>query len=149
MTLIIKYPLAFAILYLWVGFVCAISFMEAWLKFRAPGMSLPIGLSVGKIVFSALNRMEWVFSILIITILFLKGYNLFNYKNLLLFLPIIILAIQTFWLLPALNIRIELIIQGKEPPSSFLHLYFVVLEIIKVISLSVFGAVLFYLHNEK
>jgi hypothetical protein len=143
MAIIIKYPLAIALIYLWVGFVSSISFMEAWLKFRAPGMSLSIGLSVGKIVFSALNRMEWIFSVLIISVLFLQGYNLSNYNNLLLFLPIFILALQTFWLLPGLNIRAELIMQGKKPLPSFLHLYFIVLEILKVICLSVFGAVLF------
>lgn len=42
----------------WVGLVCAISFMEAWLKFQAPGVTLTIGLSIGMKVFTALNRVE-------------------------------------------------------------------------------------------
>ena len=49
--------------FLWSGF-CAISFMESWLKFRAPGVSLPIGLGIGKLVFNALNKMEWVFAVI-------------------------------------------------------------------------------------
>jgi hypothetical protein len=36
-----------------IGFLGAISFMEAWLKFKAPGVTLPI--SIGRLVFSALN----------------------------------------------------------------------------------------------
>ena len=36
----------------------AVSFLEAPLKFRAPGVTLPIGLAVGRLVFRALNRAE-------------------------------------------------------------------------------------------
>lgn len=35
-----KYPLALSAVFLWISFVCAISFMEAWLKFRAPGITV-------------------------------------------------------------------------------------------------------------
>ncbi len=52
---------------LWIGFVSAISFMEAWLKFRAPGITLPLGLGIGSLVFKALNLMEWLFALLIAT----------------------------------------------------------------------------------
>ena len=48
------------ILIFWAGFVSAISFMEAWLKFQAEGVSREIGLSIGKLVFTALNRVEIV-----------------------------------------------------------------------------------------
>ena len=44
----------------WAGFVSAISFLGAWLKFRAEGVSREIGLSIGKLVFTALNRVEIV-----------------------------------------------------------------------------------------
>lgn len=43
-------------IFLWLGFVCAISFMEAWLKFRAPHVTLVIGLSIGRLIFSALKN---------------------------------------------------------------------------------------------
>jgi len=42
--------------FLWIGFVAAISFMEAWIKFQAPGITVPLGLGIGKIVFAALNK---------------------------------------------------------------------------------------------
>jgi hypothetical protein len=57
------------IFFFWAGFVCSISFMEAWLKFRAPGVTLPVGLSIGKLVFTALNRMEWVFVFILMVLL--------------------------------------------------------------------------------
>ncbi|MBQ0896551.1 hypothetical protein KBX37_26255 [Micromonospora sp. U56] len=45
---------------LWLGMVIAISLIEAPLKFRAPGVSLPIGLGIGRLVFRALNAVEFV-----------------------------------------------------------------------------------------
>lgn len=57
---IVRHPIALVCVFVWVGFVCAISFMEAWLKFRAEGVTLPIGLGIGRLVFQALNRVEWV-----------------------------------------------------------------------------------------
>ena len=44
--------------FIWLGMVLAISFLEAPLKFRAPGVDIPIGLGIGRIVFRALNRVE-------------------------------------------------------------------------------------------
>jgi hypothetical protein len=42
----------------WLGFVLAISFMEAPLKFRAAGVSRSQALAVGRVVFRALNLVE-------------------------------------------------------------------------------------------
>lgn len=52
----VKQPVALACLLTWIGFVCAISFLEAWLQFQTPGVTLPIGLGIGKLVFGALNK---------------------------------------------------------------------------------------------
>jgi len=37
--------------FVWLGMVLAISFLEAPLKFRAPGVTLQIGLGIGRVVF--------------------------------------------------------------------------------------------------
>lgn len=123
---------------LWVGFVCAISFMEAWLKFRAPGVTMPIGLSIGRLVFNALNKVEWFFAIFIVMNIIWKG-NLFSAVHLLICIPIAMLLLQTFWLLPALDTRAEIFIQGREAGSSQLHFYYVGMELIKVTSLIILG----------
>jgi hypothetical protein len=139
----VKYPLIVMAVFLWIGFVCAISFMEAWLKFRAHGVTLPIGLSIGRLVFNALNKIEWVFALaVILNYLFLKQYE-WNYNQIAFITPLIILIIQTIWLLPALDARAELHIQGKEVLPSNIHFYYVATEIIKVVSLIIFGINLF------
>ena len=138
-----KFQLAIISVFLWIGFVCAISFMEAWLKFSAPGVTIPIGLGIGRLVFSALNKVEWLFSIVIFINLVVAKTNLVRLSNLLYFIPILILLVQTFWLLPALDARAEIYIQGQIPPASTLHYYFVAVEIIKVACLAIFGTKLF------
>ena len=50
-----------AITFVWLGMVLAISFLEAPLKFRAPNVTLQIGLGIGRLVFRALNTVELVF----------------------------------------------------------------------------------------
>src|SRR5664279_3321230 len=47
-----------AVAFVWLGMVLAISFLEAPLKFRAPGITLPLGLGIGRLVFRALNGCE-------------------------------------------------------------------------------------------
>lgn len=51
----------------WLGMVLAISFLEAPLKFRAPGLTVAVGLGIGRIVFRALNTVELVLAAVIIT----------------------------------------------------------------------------------
>ncbi len=134
-----KYPIAIIASFLWIGFVCAISFMEAWLKFRAQGVTLPIGLSIGKIIFSALNKVEWVFAIFIIVSLIFKNVSFLKWENLTIAIPFVLLILQTFWLLPFLNERAELQIQGQAVAASNLHFYYVAMEVIKVVCLFSFG----------
>ena len=136
-------PVILVCVFLWVGFVCAISFMEAWLKFRAPGVTLRIGLNVGRVVFKALNKMEWLFAILIALRLFFYNESIFRIVNMLYFLPFAFLIFQTFLILPVLDARAEAYLKWKVQQPSKFHLYYVVLEIVKVICLFIFGLTLF------
>lgn len=140
----VNMPIVVIITFLWIGFVCAISFMEAWLKFRAHGITLPLGLGIGRLVFNALNKVECFFAlVIIVNIIWLGAIELWKWQNLLIVIPFAMLLIQTFWLLPALDTRAELHIQGKTPPPSNLHFYYVGMETIKIICLFIFGLTLF------
>lgn len=130
-------------IYLWLGFVLAISFLEAWLKFQAPGITIPLGLGIGRLVFFALNKIEWLFAALILFTQ-LKSGNWIKIRNNWITL-LIILLLQTFWLLPLLDIRAEEVMQmtTSEIEPSNLHYYYVALEIIKVLILFTFGRKIF------
>lgn len=119
----------------WSGFVSSLSFMEAWLKFRAKGVTLPVGLSIGKKIFTALNRTEWVFFILYLCFWLFGSRTGFTVLAALSLLVLAILVLQTVYLLPQLNRRADLILEGKTPGKSVVHFYYVFLEFIKVGSL--------------
>lgn len=135
MNTTVEQPVAVACLFTWIGFVCAISFMEAWLKFRAPGVTLPIGLGIGRLVFAALNKVEWAFAIVVSISVLMHSKFIFIMPNVLLLFIILILVLQTVWLLPALDARAELYIHDKPVTPSHLHIWFVVAELIKVTGL--------------
>jgi len=135
MSRMVRQPVALGCIFIWIGMVCAISFLEAWLKFRAPGVTLPIGLGIGRLVFSALNKVEWILALIAVTGTFLHRYSLLSTRNVLLLIAVIILVVQTFWLLPALDTRAQWIIDGRTPPPSNLHIVFIAAEITKVSSL--------------
>ena len=103
----------------------------------APSVTLEIGLDIGRYVFGVFNKVECVFALLIAILLII-----IRRKDLSL-VPIglawLSLALQTAWLLPVLQARTELIIQGQTPPPSVSHTIYVVLEVIKAVSLIVYG----------
>lgn len=133
-----------AVSFVWIGFVSAISFMEAWLKFRAQGITVSLGLGIGRLVFNALNKVEWVLATVIIISVMISKYSFFTFNNTFFFIPFFLLMLQTFWLLPALDARAELHIQGQTVPPSYLHFYYVGIELVKVICLAIFGITLLY-----
>ena len=124
--------------FVWIGFVCAISFMEAWLKFQALGINLPLGLGIGRLVFHALNKVEWFFSISIIVASLLDkdkstiGLIAFS-------VAFSILCIQTFYLLPSLDLRAASIIAGEKSLPSNAHFIYIFIEALKVIALFTLG----------
>ena len=135
----LKYPVAIIAVFVWIGFVCAISFLEARLKFRAPGITVKLGLGIGRLVFSALNKVEIVMALAIIINLLVVQNDFFISRNLLLVIPLLLLIAQTFWLLPALDARALSAINGEELPKTGLHFYYVGMEVVKVVCLFIFG----------
>ncbi len=121
----------------WIGMLVGISFVEAPLKFQAPGVSVKIGLGIGRLVFSALNKSEIIFSIVLTIWLFRERMRIGNMTLIILGIPILLVTIQSLWLLPSLNLRADQVMQGTVIPNSYHHLLYVIMEISKVIFLTV------------
>ncbi|MDP4129832.1 MAG: hypothetical protein Q8939_06700 [Bacteroidota bacterium] len=139
MPLQIEQSIALICLFIWIGFVCSISFLEAWLKFRAPGVTVAIGLGIGRLVFHALNKVEWVFALAVTGTILWNSTTFIAWPNAFLLLALMILVAQTGWLLPRLDARADLRISGKPVTDSNTHIYFIVAEILKVVSLFIIG----------
>lgn len=120
------------ITWLWVGLTTGLSFIEAPLKFQAPDVTLQIGLGIGRLVFGVLNKIELAMALLIIAMLLLSD----SWKKYWLYIiPIGITIIDNSILLPILDARAQIIIDGGTPPESSYHIVYIVLEVVKLIGL--------------
>ena len=52
--------------FIWFGLVLGLAFIGAPLKFQAPGITLPLGLGIGRLVFSVLNKIEIILALVLI-----------------------------------------------------------------------------------
>lgn len=126
----------------WLGFLCAISFMEAWLKFQAPGITVELGLGIGRLVFGALNKVELTLAFVIV-VFGVQELRL-NWKFISLWVTLAILMLQTFYLLPTLDERASLLLSGVKPEKSYLHVIYILTEGMKAVCLIAFGFKLFH-----
>ncbi|MFF9458596.1 hypothetical protein [Streptomyces flaveolus] len=121
----------------WIGAVVAVSFLETPLKFRAQGITLPLGLSVGRLVFRALTRLETVLLACAAAAAAAHG------SAVLALLPAaVVLAAQMLVIRPRLDERARRIITGRTPPPSRLHVLYVAGEVLKLAALT--GAALVF-----
>jgi hypothetical protein len=128
---------AAAVVFVWLGMILAISFLEAPLKFRAPGVTMPIGLGIGRIVFRALNRAEIALALVALVAITVgrpSGEVLALFAAV-----VVILAGQLMAVRPRLNRRSDRVLAGENPPRSTVHRYYVALEAAKVLALAALG----------
>jgi hypothetical protein len=132
--------IAVAVTFVWLGMVLAISFLEAPLKFRAPNVTLQIGLGIGRLVFRALNTLEVAFALVIVAIV-ASGPT--PPRIAVAFaVAIAALAIQLVAVRPRLTRRSDQVLAGSEGPRSHAHYVYVGLEAAKTVALLVAGILL-------
>jgi hypothetical protein len=128
---------AVALTFVWIGMVAAISFLEAPLKFRAPGVTLPIGLGIGRLVFRALNGVETVLAVGIVVAL-AAGHPHGDVITAFV-IAIAALAVQLLAVRPRLKRRSDAVLAGDTGARSRAHYAYVALEVIKLVALIVGG----------
>jgi hypothetical protein len=106
---------ASAVTFVWLGMVLAISFLEAPLKFRAPGVTIPIGLGIGRLVFRALNLVETVLAVVVIAAVAV-GAAPASVAGLTAAVAAVLLA-QLAFVRPRLNRRSDRVLAGEEGPA--------------------------------
>jgi hypothetical protein len=133
-------PVAVALTFVWLGMVLAISFLEAPLKFRAPGVTLQIGLGIGRLVFRALNTVEALLAIGIVIALALGHPRV----SIVVAFAVVVVALvaQLLVVRPRLTRRSDAVLASQDAPRSRAHLAYVGLEVIKVVALAVGGILL-------
>jgi hypothetical protein len=126
-----------AAVFLWLGMVLAISFIEAPLKFRAPGVTLQIGLGIGRLVFRALNACELALAVAVVACFFISPPA--TGVTVAVAVAIVTLLAQVLAVRPRLTRRSDAVLAGGEGPRSHAHWVYVGLEIVKVVALLIAG----------
>ncbi|HEX2140442.1 MAG TPA: hypothetical protein VHG33_12100 [Woeseiaceae bacterium] len=123
--------------FVWFGVTAGISLLETPVKFTAPTVTRAVALDVGRVVFSALNKVELVLLILLLVLVRVSG------RSRELFAPCaglaLILIAQSVWLLPELSARAQSIVAGVEPGASIAHAAYSLLEFTKLLLLLYVG----------
>lgn len=130
--------IAVSVTFTWLGMVLAISFLETPLKFRAPGVTIPIGLGIGRLVFRALNLVEAVLAVTL-TCAVLAGRPPGPVLALTLAADALLVA-QIAVIRRRLSRRTDQVLAGADPSRSRTHLYYVAAEVVKVVALIALGA---------
>jgi len=131
---------AAAATFVWLGMVLAISFIEAPLKFRAPGVTLQLGLGIGRLVFRALNICELALATVVVACFAVEPPA--AGAGAAAGLAVVALLAQVLIVRPRLASRSDAVLAGQEAPRSRAHWAYIGLEIPKVIALLIAGVLL-------
>lgn len=129
-----------AFTFTWLGMVLGISFIEAPLKFRAPGVTVPLGLGIGRLVFRALNIVEGALSAGLVVAVALGSFAV--PVSVLVAVAAGLLVVQLVAIRPRLNRRTDRVLnapEGVDLPRSRAHVTYVAVELLKVVALVSLG----------
>lgn len=124
---------------LWCGILLGVSFLATPAKFLAPSLTLPVALDVGRQTFMVFNRLEWLLCVAA-ALLWAFGARS-RTTGLIIAIAGGIVMIETFWLLPLLDARVDLIIRGQAPERSSHHIWYIWLEVAKAVALAGTGVI--------
>lgn len=116
---------------LWIGFILALAFIEAPLKFTAPGITIPLGLGIGRLVFNALAIASWAFLAGMVAVSWSQP-RIHRSGWVTLSLLTVVLAVQTWVIRPLLNARSDIIIAGGNPGDSWLHYGYIATDLMLI-----------------
>lgn len=119
-----------AIYLIWAGLILGISFIATPVKFQSPQLTMPMALDVGKATFHLFNTIEWFIIIALIVLTAISSDIPKKWPITVLLFCIV--ALQTFWLLPVLEVRVNAVIAGGTPVPGQYHELYIVLEIFKL-----------------
>ncbi len=131
---------AVAVVFVWLGMVAAISFVETPIKFRAPGVTLQIGLGIGRLVFRAINRCELLLAAAVVGAFAVEPQPLGAAVTA--GIAVVMLVVQMLLVRPRLTRRSDAVLAGGEGPRSRAHWAYVGLELVKVAGLLISGVLL-------
>lgn len=130
---------------LWFGMVAAISFIEAPLKFQAPGITIPLGLGIGRLVFFALNVAEGVILIALAAVTLwprvAPGLRATRAQIGALAAVALVFLAKILLIRPPLNARTDLVLAGADPGQSPWHYVYIAADVTTMVLLIVLAVI--------
>lgn len=115
---------------LWLGMVAAISFIEAPLKFQAEGITIPLGLGIGRLVFAALNVAEGLLLLALTLLSFWPVKHRIEGRRLAAWAAVAaVFVIKVVFVRPPLNARTDLVLQGADVGGSLWHYVYIACDV--------------------
>ncbi|WP_404475638.1 hypothetical protein [Microbacterium aerolatum] len=113
----------------WIGLIVGLSFIETPLKFLAPGITTPLGLGIGRLVFISLSIAGWI---ILVALTLIGQARPRETKSgwLLIGAMWLIMAVESFLIRPALAARSDVTIAGGDPGESWLHYGYIAAELL-------------------
>lgn len=108
---------------LWLGLILGISLIEAPLKFQAPGITIPLGLGIGRLVFGAMNIAEAVIALALVISLIVGGRT--RGQQWLTAGIVATLAAKALVIRPIMQATTDAVIAGTSEGGSSLHLLYI------------------------
>jgi hypothetical protein len=119
---------------LWLGLIIGISLIEAPLKFQAPGITIPLGLGIGRLVFGAMNVVEIVIALGLLAATFgAAATRTFRWMAAGL---AAVLAVKVALVRPLLNRRTDLVLAGQDDGGSTLHYLYIACDGVLILLLA-------------
>ncbi len=110
------------------GLIVGISFIEAPLKFLAPGVTIPIGLGIGRLVFTAANLVA-VAGLVLLTVVSIRPRAPLRYL-VVLASTWLVLLFEVLVVRPPLNARTDALLAGVDPGESPWHYIYIACDVL-------------------
>lgn len=117
----------------WLGLIIGISLIEAPLKFTAPGITIPLGLGIGRLVFGVMNWVELAIAVILLWSMLKSGVDRI-YRGLASGL-IAVLIIKVLVIRPLLNKRTDAVLAGVDDGGSAMHLFYIAADGLLIVGL--------------
>lgn len=121
----------------WIGLIIAIDLIEAPLKFQAPGITIPLGLGIGRLVFTAMNIVEVVLAVLL-AIAVLRGPRPSRAALWTAGLIGALLVVKTAVIRPLLAAHTDAVLSGASEGGSLTHYGYIAVDGVLFVALVVF-----------
>lgn len=123
MTPRVAYALRLILPAIWIGLIIAIDLIEAPLKFQAPGITIPLGLGIGRLVFLAMNITEILLALVLAITLWRpradrRTWTLFGGLA-------TMLAIKVLVIRPFLAQHTNAVLEGTSDGGSITHYFYI------------------------